>query len=86
LNDATPHTTFRIAGRQRNNVVACLGETVGEKTVGETVIVGGVYRVIVPPAKIVFSWVVEPPDEQAGIESEVTVTPDGTGAELLIRH
>jgi uncharacterized protein YndB with AHSA1/START domain len=52
------------------------------------VIVGGVYRVIQPPAKIVFSWVIEPPDEHAGIDSEVTVmiAPDGTGAELLIRH
>ncbi len=55
---------------------------------GETVIVGGVYRSIQPPSKIVFSWVIEPPDEHAGIESEVTVTitPDGGGAELLIRH
>jgi uncharacterized protein YndB with AHSA1/START domain len=55
---------------------------------GSTVIVGGVYRVIEPPAKIVFSWVIEPPDEHAGILSEVTVTiaPDGNGAELVIRH
>jgi uncharacterized protein YndB with AHSA1/START domain len=55
---------------------------------GGTVIVGGVYRVIDPPAKIVFSWIIEPPDEHAGIESEVTVTiaADGAGAELLIRH
>jgi uncharacterized protein YndB with AHSA1/START domain len=55
---------------------------------GETVFVGGVYRVIEPSAKIVFSWVIEPPDEHAGIESEVTATiaPDGAGAELLIRH
>ncbi len=55
---------------------------------GETVVVGGVYRSIESPSKIVFSWVIEPPDEHAGIESEVTVTitPDGAGAELLIRH
>jgi uncharacterized protein YndB with AHSA1/START domain len=55
---------------------------------GETVIVGGVYRAIEPPSKIVFSWVIEPPDEHADIESEVTVTimRDGAGAELLIRH
>jgi uncharacterized protein YndB with AHSA1/START domain len=55
---------------------------------GETVIVGGVYRSIEPPKRIVFSWVIEPPDEHAGIESDVTVTiaPDGDGAELLIRH
>jgi uncharacterized protein YndB with AHSA1/START domain len=55
---------------------------------GSTVIVGGVYRVIEAPAKIVFSWIIEPPDEHAGILSEVTVTitPDANGAELLIRH
>src|SRR5262249_5883027 len=54
----------------------------------DTVFVGGVYRLIEPPAKIVFSWVIEPPDPHAGIESEVTVTitPDGAGAQLLIRH
>jgi uncharacterized protein YndB with AHSA1/START domain len=55
---------------------------------GETVIVGGAYRSIEPPSKIIFSWIIEPPDEHAGIESEVTVTitPDGNGTELLIRH
>lgn len=55
---------------------------------GGTVIVAGVYRLIEPPTKIVFSWVIEPPDEHAGIDSEVTVTitADGPGAELLIRH
>ena len=55
---------------------------------GKTVIVGGVYRSIVLPSAIVFSWVIEPPDEHAGIDFEVTVTitPDGGGTELLIRH
>jgi uncharacterized protein YndB with AHSA1/START domain len=55
---------------------------------GRTVIVGGYYRAIVPPSKIVFSWIIEPPDEHAGIESEVTVTitADGAGTELAIRH
>jgi len=55
---------------------------------GNTVIVGGVYRSIMPPSSIVFSWIIEPPDEHAGIVSEVTVTitPDGGGSELLIRH
>lgn len=53
-----------------------------------TVIVGGSYSVIEPPTKIIFSWVIEPPDEHAGIESEVSVsiTPDGSGSELVIRH
>jgi uncharacterized protein YndB with AHSA1/START domain len=55
---------------------------------GQTVIVGGLYRSIEPPSRIVFSWIIEPPDEHAGIESEVTVTiaPDGRGTELVIRH
>ena len=53
-----------------------------------TVIVAGSYSIITPPSRIVFSWVIEPPDEHAGIESEVSVaiTPDGTGSELVIRH
>ena len=53
-----------------------------------TVIVAGSFRVIRPPSKIVFSWVIEPPDEHAGIQSEVTVAimPDGIGSELVIRH
>jgi uncharacterized protein YndB with AHSA1/START domain len=52
------------------------------------VIVGGLYKVIQPPSKLVFSWVIDPPDEHAGIQSEVTVriTPDGAGCELVIRH
>jgi len=55
---------------------------------GQTVIVGGRYRSIEAPSKIVFSWMIEPPDEHAGIESEVTVTiaREGGGAELVIRH
>ncbi len=54
----------------------------------EPVIVGGVYRSIQPPSAIVFTWVIEPPDEHAGIQSEVTVTitRDGDGARLHIRH
>lgn len=57
-------------------------------TAAETVIIGGVYRKIEPPSSIIFSWVIEPPDEHAGIQSEVIVTimPDGDGTELLIRH
>jgi uncharacterized protein YndB with AHSA1/START domain len=53
-----------------------------------TVIVAGLYSIIKPPSKIVFSWVIEPPDEHAGIQSEVSVaiTPNGTGSELVIRH
>jgi uncharacterized protein YndB with AHSA1/START domain len=55
---------------------------------GQTVIVGGVYTLVEPPLKIVFSWIIEPPDEHAGIESEVTVTisREAGGTELVIRH
>jgi uncharacterized protein YndB with AHSA1/START domain len=55
---------------------------------GATMFVNGVYRVIEPPSTIVFSWNIEPPDEHAGIRSEVTITltPDGSGTRLLIRH
>jgi uncharacterized protein YndB with AHSA1/START domain len=55
---------------------------------GPAVIVGGTYLTIEVPRKIVFSWIIEPPDEHAGIESEVsvTITPSGAGTELVIRH
>jgi uncharacterized protein YndB with AHSA1/START domain len=50
--------------------------------------IGGVYRTIRPPQRLVFSWIIDPPDEHAGIESEVTVTidPAGDGSRLTIRH
>jgi uncharacterized protein YndB with AHSA1/START domain len=50
--------------------------------------IGGVYRTIRPPERLVFSWIIDPPDEHAGIESEVTVTidPAGEGSRLIIRH
>lgn len=53
-----------------------------------TMTVNGVYRAIEPPARIVFSWNVEPPDEHAGLQSEVTVriVPEGEGSRLIIRH
>ena len=55
---------------------------------GQMMTVNGAYRAIERPSKIVFSWNIEPPDEHAGLQSEVTVTitPDGDGCELLIRH
>ncbi len=53
-----------------------------------TMFVNGVYRTIAAPTTIAFSWNIEPPDEHAGVRSEVTVTltPSGAGTDLLIRH
>jgi uncharacterized protein YndB with AHSA1/START domain len=55
---------------------------------GATMFVNGLYQTIEPPSTIVFSWNIEPPDEHAGVRSEVTVTlmPRGTGTDLRIRH
>jgi uncharacterized protein YndB with AHSA1/START domain len=55
---------------------------------GATMFVNGRYQTIEPPSTIVFSWNIEPPDEHAGVRSEVTVTlsPRGTGTDLRIRH
>jgi uncharacterized protein YndB with AHSA1/START domain len=47
--------------------------------------VGGVYRLIDPPAKLVYTWKWE---ESAGAESVVTVEflDRGTSTEVLLRH
>ena len=54
----------------------------------QRMVVGGTFRTIEPPSRIVFSWLIEPPDEHAGIDSEVTVmlVPHGSSTELTIRH
>jgi uncharacterized protein YndB with AHSA1/START domain len=50
--------------------------------------VNGVFRTIERHSTIVFSWNIEPPDEHAGVHSEVTITltPQRSGTDLLIRH
>jgi uncharacterized protein YndB with AHSA1/START domain len=55
---------------------------------GQIMTVNGGYRSIEPPSRIVFSWNIEPPDEHAGLQSNVIVmiTPVGDGSELHIRH
>ncbi len=55
---------------------------------GQVMTVNGSYRSIEPPSRIVFSWNIEPPDEHAGLQSEVIVAikPAGDGSELHIRH
>jgi uncharacterized protein YndB with AHSA1/START domain len=55
---------------------------------GDLMHVNGVFEVIEPPARLIFSWIIEPPDEHAGIHSEVhvTITRAGAGSQLQIRH
>jgi uncharacterized protein YndB with AHSA1/START domain len=55
---------------------------------GPVVTIGGRYQIIEPPTRLVYSWVIEPPDEHAGLQSEVavTITTVAGGAELHIRH
>lgn len=55
---------------------------------GRRMVVGGTFRAIEASSRIVFSWLIEPPDEHAGIDSEVTVklVPRGSSTELTIRH
>lgn len=55
---------------------------------GRRMVVNGTFRAIEAPSQIVFSWLIEPPDEHAGIDSEVTVklVPRGSSTELTIRH
>jgi uncharacterized protein YndB with AHSA1/START domain len=51
-------------------------------------VVGGQYRSIQAPTRLVFSWLIEPPDVHAGIESQVTVSiaASAAGSELVILH
>ena len=55
---------------------------------GPLMIVNGLYRSIAPPTGLSFSWNIEPPDEHAGLQSEVTVSiaPTAKGSELYISH
>lgn len=55
---------------------------------GEIMHVNGIFRAIDPPSHLTFSWNIEPPDEHAGVQSEVhvSITPLEAGCELRIRH
>ena len=50
--------------------------------------VNGLFEMIEPPTRLVFTWIIEPPDEHAGIHSEVhvSITRAGAGSRLRIRH
>jgi uncharacterized protein YndB with AHSA1/START domain len=55
---------------------------------GERMVVGGKYLSIEAPTRLVFSWLIEPPDVHAGIESQVTVSiaASAAGSDLSILH
>jgi uncharacterized protein YndB with AHSA1/START domain len=55
---------------------------------GQRMLVGGVYGKIEAPTHLEFSWLIDPPDIHAGIESHVTVSiaASANGTDLLILH
>lgn len=55
---------------------------------GARMLVGGVYHKIEAPTRLEFSWLIEPPDVHAGIESlvRVSIMPTTDGCDLLISH
>lgn len=55
---------------------------------GQVMHVHGFFRDIAPPTQLIFSWIIESPDEHAGIDSEVKVriTAVAGGAVLTIVH
>lgn len=55
---------------------------------GQIMHVNGTFRAVDPPSRLVFSWNIEPPDEHAGIQSEVhiSIAPHGAGCEFHVRH
>jgi len=55
---------------------------------GQRMLVSGRYHNIEAPTRLVFSWLIEPPDVHAGIESQVTVSiaPSAAGSDLVIVH
>ena len=50
--------------------------------------VGGEFVAIEPPARLIYTWMWEPPDPHAGMETLVTVelTADGDDTELVLTH
>jgi uncharacterized protein YndB with AHSA1/START domain len=55
---------------------------------GEIMHVHGSFIDIMPPRALVFSWIIEPPDEHAGLDSEVRVSIAAVpgGSALTIVH
>lgn len=80
------HFDFRVGGEYRFRYDGRPPGEPGE----EPMFVGGHFRTIEPPYRIVFTWIIDPPDVHAGIESVVTVSIDGASAigptELVVQH
>lgn len=59
-----------------------------ERPDGQRTRVGGTFKLIEAPVQIVFSWLIEPPDEHAGIDSQVSVqlVAHASLTELIVRH
>ena len=55
---------------------------------GERNIVAGVFREIVSPKRLVFTWTWEPPDPHAGVETLVTIVlrEDEDSTEIVVTH
>jgi uncharacterized protein YndB with AHSA1/START domain len=55
---------------------------------GRIMHVNGVFSLVEPPTGLIFSWNIEPPDDHAGVRTEVRVAiaADGAGSALRIQH
>ena len=55
---------------------------------GERNIVTGMFREIASPERLVFTWIWEPPDPHAGVETLVTIVlrEDEDGTEIVVTH
>lgn len=61
---------------------------IGYRTANGLIFVGGTFSEVVVPAKLVYSWIWEPPNENAGVETLVTVEffEKGNATELVLTH
>lgn len=61
---------------------------IGYRTANGMVLVGGTFAEVVVPAKLVYSWIWEPPLDHAGAETLVTVEffDKGDATELVLTH
>lgn len=61
---------------------------IGYRTPNGLIFVRGTYAEVVVPAKLVYSWIWEPPNDNAGVETLVTVEflDKGNATELVLTH